>query len=411
MDGLVDPRKRRDYAVSELVTAALMMFIFRQGSRNQMNLCRKEKRFRRNYRRLFKLRLPHMDTVDELLAELDPSELERLKAGLVRVLIGKKVFNRFRLGRSYVVSVDATHVASYERDYCGQCVWKTVGKGDHKRKVWMHYVLEAKLVTSSGLSISLASEWIANSGAAYHKQDCELKAFVRLAAKLKSFFPRLAICITGDGLYPNATVFKICGEYGWDFIFTFRDGNLPSVWEEVHLLGHNPQREKRIERTTKACRTTTTYRWLNQIDYQKYKLNWIEARIEHTDTRTGELTKQRFVHVTNLNITSDQAPVISQAGRMRWKIENQGFNDQKNQGYQLGHKFSQTSFNALQNYYQCLKIAHLINQLVIHSTTVNELLKQDKTLTVKFLWRKLISFMDEGNLENMQKRRCQIRLA
>ena len=64
---------------------------------------------------------------------------------------------------------------------------------------------------------------------------------------------------------------------------------------------------------------------------------------------------------------------------MRWKIENQGFNDQKNQGYQLGHKFSETSFNALQNYYQCLQIAHLINQLVIHSTTVNELLKQDKT--------------------------------
>jgi len=56
---------------------------------------------------------------------------------------------------------------------------------------YFHYVLEAKLVTSTGLAISLASKFIENDpGRDYEKQDCEQKAFVRLAAKIKKYFPR-----------------------------------------------------------------------------------------------------------------------------------------------------------------------------------------------------------------------------
>ena len=45
-------------------------------------------------------------------------------------------------------------------------------------------MLEAKLITPSGLAISWATEWIANPTGKYDKQDCERKAFVRLAAIL-----------------------------------------------------------------------------------------------------------------------------------------------------------------------------------------------------------------------------------
>jgi len=43
-------------------------------------------------------------------------------------------------------------------------------------------------------------------------------------------------------------------------------------------------------------------------------------------------------------------------------MENQGFNAQKNQGYGLLHKFSRVSPVATCNYYQCLQIAHMIDQ-------------------------------------------------
>jgi hypothetical protein len=352
-----------------------------------------------------------MDTVEQLLRTLEPGELDRLKARLVGALIEKKVLSRFRVGGKYIIAIDATHVATYSQDYCGECVYKTLGKEGKKRKVWFHYVLEAKLVTSSGLSISLASEWISNSGAEYDKQDCELKAFGRLSKKIKSLFPRLPICIAGDGLYPNATVFEICRQNGWDFNLTFKDGNLPSVWQEVELLGQSPHRQLVVRKYNKTEQVEESYRWTNGIDYNGYLLNWVEARIATTDIETGEVRVNRFVHITSMPVDAETVQPVSKAGRMRWKIENEGFNVQKNMGYELGHKYSEASFIALQNYYQCLQIAHLINQLVIHSSEVDALLKSGKKLTIKYLWRKLWAFMTESQLETLQKRRCQIRLA
>ena len=67
-------------------------------------------------------------------------------------------------------------------------------------------------------------------------QDCERKAFIRLADKLKQSFPRLPICLLVDGLYPYQKFFETCSNNNWVFISTFKDGNLPSVWDEINGL-------------------------------------------------------------------------------------------------------------------------------------------------------------------------------
>ena len=66
------------------------MFVFKEGSRNAMNNDREKERFRKNYQTLFKMRLPHMDTVDVVMRRLDPSELEALKRSLVRALLARR---------------------------------------------------------------------------------------------------------------------------------------------------------------------------------------------------------------------------------------------------------------------------------------------------------------------------------
>lgn len=68
-------------------------------------------------------------------------------------------------------------------------------------------MLEAKLYLGHDLVCSIASETIQNSEEYISqsddrvKQDCESKAFVRLAEKIKKRFPRLPVIITADGLY------------------------------------------------------------------------------------------------------------------------------------------------------------------------------------------------------------------
>jgi hypothetical protein len=103
--------------------------------------------------------------------------------------------------------------------------------------------------------------------------------------------------------------------------------------------------------------------WLNAIDYHTHRLNWVECIETITDQKTGAQSRTRFVHLSDIPVDGTWAHLISQTGQLRWKIENEGFNTQKNHGYGLQHKFSRRSWQAAKNYYQCLQMAYLINQL------------------------------------------------
>ncbi|MHB1377718.1 MAG: hypothetical protein ACYCXB_09940 [Candidatus Humimicrobiaceae bacterium] len=83
--------------------------------------------------------------------------------------------------------------------------------------------MEAKLVTGSGLAISVETEFICNSDGKT-KQDCELNAFYGMAKRLKKRFPQLRICLLLDSLYAAAPVMDILKEYKWKYITTFKEG-------------------------------------------------------------------------------------------------------------------------------------------------------------------------------------------
>jgi hypothetical protein len=79
-----------DYKIEELIFACIAMFIFKQGSRHHFNQLRKKKQFTHNFKKIFNLRLPHMDTVDRILRQLDPCVLENIKVALIKEMIKKK---------------------------------------------------------------------------------------------------------------------------------------------------------------------------------------------------------------------------------------------------------------------------------------------------------------------------------
>ena len=87
------------------------------------------------------------------------------------------------------------------------------------------------------------------------------------------------------------------------------------------------------------------------------------------------------------------------ASRLRWKIENEGFNSQKNGGYKLQHKMSRTNFFAIQNFLHCLQIGHLINQLITCSKVFKEQIQQNFTL--KHYWQVLNAFLLYGQIQTM----------
>ncbi len=411
MRKIEDYRKKSDYELAELIMACVAMFIFKEGSRNAFNNDRQEGKFKKNYEKIFKLRLPHMDTVDKVMRHLAENELEELKVKIVCILLEKKVLHKFRFFKKWTVAADATGVANFgEKRHCEHCLHKTSNKG---KTTYFHNVLEAKLVFINGFSISLGTEWIENPQE-YDKQDCEFKAFKRLAVKLKKWFPRLPICILADSLYPSQQFFDLCKKNKWSYMVTLKEGKLPSVWAEALSLLEISKDNHRIEKLRDSNESIhRDYDWVNAIDYNGHVVNWLKCVEQVENFESGEVTSCQFVHITDLPLTYDNVAKISQTARLRCNIENQGFNTQKNHGYKLKHKYSRTNQNASKNYYQCLQIGHLINQLVELSSDFKALFTNRK-MTVCHLWKNVIGFMtyadvDSEELSVIEQTKMQIR--
>jgi hypothetical protein len=404
-DSLTDCRDKTKYELNELIMASIAMYLFKEGSRNAFNNEREEEKFKNNYEKLFKVRLPHMDTVDKVMRQLDEEELESLKTELIRGLIAKKVFYKYRfLGKHYLIVIDGTHIMNVSEGHCEHCLKRTSKNG---KVTYFHNVLEAKLVCSNGFCISLSTEWIENPSGDFDKQDCELKAFKRLSEKLKNNFPCLPICIVGDGLYPNKTFFDICQTNQWDWIVTFKDGNLPTVWQEVLGLQKLLEQNARVYISQKGNKKIRlNYKWVNDIDYNGHILNWFEC-VEEIDNDI-----KRFVYISNIKIDYDNVLEMTESGRLRWKIENEGFNIQKNNGYGLTHKYSRKSMTATKNYYLCMQIAHMINQLFELGSLFKPLL--EGKVTIVHLWKVMLGQLRHALLEihlydELLKRKINIR--
>ena len=91
-----------------------------------------------------------------------------------------------------------------------------------------------------------------------------------------------------------------------------------------------------------------------------------------------------FTWVTNIDITKKILPEMITAGRGRWKIENEGFNNQKNGIYEIEHLNSR-NYNAIKNHYLLTQIADIIFQLYYTCSAVIRTLSQTRKNTSSWL--------------------------
>jgi hypothetical protein len=241
-------------------------------------------------------------------------------------------------------------------------------KLNNGERLYYHPVLEAKLVTANGFAFSLMTEFIENTDPQADKQDCELKAFYRLSKRVKARFPHLPICLLLDGLFAGGPTFQLCQDYDWRYMITLQDADLPQVHRSYELVrSQTPQNHKQI-RLGEQQQITQAFHWARQIAYRDsqerhHMLNVLVCE-ESKPTRRGDISTITFKWLTNFIPTTHNVDTLAnQAGRLRWKIENEGFNIQKNGGFNLQHPYSQDD-TARKVFYYLLQIAHLLFQLL-----------------------------------------------
>lgn len=406
LDDLPDPRNpdRLTYHPRFLLWVGLFLFLCKLGSRRQIDfqLGELDAHVLANLNRLAgtqQTTMPVNQTVDDYLAGVGSPPVAGVRRQMIDRLVRMRVLEGARLQRHYVVPVDGTGYLVFRQRHCDHCLTRNCGEAT----LYMHQALEAKLLGPGGMVLSLATEFIDNRDAAQtpatageeqRKQDCELKALRRLARGLRQEFPQLPICLSGDALNACGEGFAIAEEYNLSFIYVFKPGRMPALWQEFQaLLSLCP--EQKVEVQTPAG-TRQVYRWVNDLDYQdsdgrRWRLNAIEIECEETH---ADGSKGTWSWLTRLKVTAQTVQeVATKGGRPRWCIENQGFNVQKNSGLNLEHAYSEGEHWAV--YYFLLQIAHLLLQLLEKGSLLRQLAReQGKNSAMAFF----------GSLKNVAER-------
>ncbi len=368
-----DPRKRPDqctFPIEYLLMLVLVMHCGQCGSRRQLGRQLLGGRIRGNIWRMVGRAVEevacHTDTMNGVMEALDPEQLETLIAAVFGRLRHLRVLDRFRFDGQLTAAIDATRMLSFKKEHCKHCTRQT----QNGVTTWFHNVLVAKIVTPLGLVVPLAFEFIENPGGEYVKQDCELKAWRRLQEKIVGLYPRLRLNVVGDGLYADETTMADCDRLGWNFAITLTEDKLPTVtaqlppavgqWSGTRTCSVNIGGTDALGRHRGRPRTLQrTVRWKTPLRYHDEVRHVIE--LEDTDEKGERVYYNRWI--TNVKPDRQNAFDLALTGRLRWKVENEGTNTQKNGGYEMEHAYGRNQ-NAWKNYYLLLQVSQLMNDLV-----------------------------------------------
>jgi len=385
-----DPRnpKKSKHKLTVLMLYGILTFVYQMSSRREANRVMTKPQFVENLTLLFPEleSIPHHDSLQRLLATIDVEKIEQAHIELVRRLIKNKKFHRYLIDRSYPIAVDGTQKFKRDEIWSQECSGRTVGKGENKRPQYFVNILEATLSFHNGMVIPLMSEFLeyTKGDISEKKEDCETKAFKRLAARLKKEFKRLPIMLLLDGLYPNGPLMEICRRNKWDFMMVLQDKSLPSVWEEFYAL----------TKLQSNCRENMTwgdreqkFKWVNEIEYyygpnQQKRIvlhmvtcaeNWQEV-----DPSTCEIVNKTSKHVwisSKALTKSNLHERCNLAARFRWGIEN-NILIEKHHGYQYEHCFSY-NWKAMKGYHYLMHLGHLLNILAEYSEKLSGYIKKN----------------------------------
>ena len=368
LDQLTDRRHQSyvEYTMSSIAVTRLLGLLCGIKSMRQTTKTFNTKETIKNISNLLEIELeeiPHYDTINEVFESINIEELRKIQKYMIQRLIRSKMFDKYRYkGKYFQIVVDGTGMVTFKKRHCKNCLKKTYNKGqEDENSMYYHYVLEAKLVVGD-IVISIDSEFVENEDENVEKQDCELRAFYRMAERIKKEYPKLPIIISGDALYACEPVIKRCKENKWEYIIRLKEERLKLLGEEIKGLEKAEKEEKKIK-------------YWNNIKYGEVEFEKQVNVLKYCEKNKTKPTE--FMWITSLKVTEMNKEELVYYGRQRWKIENEGFNEQKNGTFDIEHMYSK-NYNAMKVHYFFIQFAHTIRQLMERGLKYIKELKMDK---------------------------------
>lgn len=313
-----------------------------------------------NMKRVFGIENVPSDTqMREILDPVDPELIRPLFCAIFNQLQRGKALEPFVYYQGcYLVSIDGTGSFSSGNLSSSSCLEK---KSKKTGKVTYHQqVLGAAIVHPDYREvIPLPPEMIIKQDGS-GKNDCERNAGKRWLKKMRSDHPRLGIIIIEDGLSSNAPHIRELQSLDMHYILGAKDGDHPLLFHTLAEAAKNGEAVEFSMVDKKNPKITHKFRFLNGAPLNQTNLDLKVNVLEYWEI-TGKGTSH-FAWVTDFTITKENAFILMQGGRARWKIENETFNTLKNQGYHFEHNYGLGKEHLSEVFVTLMMLAFLIDQ-------------------------------------------------
>ena len=333
------PDKRRGggvtYSMADIGLSAFSLFFMQSESFLSYQRGLEEGRKTSNCRTLFGMTaIPTDNHIRAMLDPVDPLHLQPAFDGALDALRRHGGLAAFqRLGGRVLVALDGTEYFCSQKLGCPQCLTRKRANGKTES---YHSMLAATVVAPGhAMALPMMPEFIAPQDGA-EKQDCERNAAKRWLATHGGRIKDLRPIYLGDDLFACQPVAEAIQGAGGDFLLTAKPSSHKALYD---FMDGAAVEEHTVKQKAGSKRLTYRYRWFEQAplrDGQDAMLvNWVGITI--TDAK-GRVTYDNAL-VTSLPVTEGTVAEIVACARARWKVENEGFNVLKSNGYHLEHNF------------------------------------------------------------------------
>ncbi len=241
------------------------------------------------------------------------------------------------LGGRLLVGIDGIQFFSSTKIQCDQCRHSQVGETTR----YTHQALTALLVHPQQQEVlPLMPEFILPQDGA-EKQDSELAAAKRWLARQQAWLKKRRAIILGDDLFSHQPFCQLATAADLDFILVCKPTSHETLYQWIEGMERGGKLAEVQQRKWNGRHGEIwRYRYAPDVPLRAgddgMRVNWCELTIIHEIDGTI-LYQNSFV--TNLTLDDSTVKTIIQAGRTRWKHENEGHNVLTNRGYHLKHNF------------------------------------------------------------------------
>src|SRR5215468_7734579 len=334
------PSPNTRYTIQDAVFSAFGVFFTQSPSFLEYQRRLQHTKGHNNAQALFGVeQIPCDNQIRTLLDPLMPSALAPVFVAIFHGLEQYRMLDHFRvLGNQLLVSLDGTTYFSSKTIHCPHCLTRQLSNG---QTLYYHAAITPVIVCPGRPEvIALPPEYIMpQDGEA--KQDCEQRAGKRwLSTHAQAVAPYQATLL-GDDLYSKQPFCALALQQGYNFILTCKPDSHATLYERLAFWQANDNVAEFEHRHWNGRFTEVQqYRYINDVLLRggddALAVNWFELTV--VSAKTGaQLYHNSFI--TNHRLSADNVADVAQAGRGRWKIENENNNVLKTKGYHLEHNF------------------------------------------------------------------------